>query len=606
MKSCYIILFPAFALLTLGSCKKFLTTEPSDFLAPSTYYNSEKELSYALTGVYDILGNSSLYGDNVFYQFDITDEGVYGHAGVTAGVQVYNFSSSDPVIDATWRVLYNGIGRANLLLENINRPVMDDNKRNVIKGEALFLRGFYYFLLAQMWGDVPLVLETTKSPTDTQRPRTPLSQVYEQILKDLQEAEWLVLPIKAVGFGGRVNQSAVRGMLARVCLYMAGHPLNDKSKYAEARNWAKKVIDDTEAGHALNNSYNQVFMNLAADKYDIKESIFEVEFWGNRADAYTESGRLGSRNGIRCMNVDTGYSLGRINATPRFYQRYQALDDRRDWNIAPYIYGGTNDAVKQYWPESNIWQRSCGKYRRMYEVVLPKSTSFTPINYPILRYADVLLMFAEADNELTTTPSPEAINAVNLVRRRGFGKTIHGENLSSITVTNGGSGYSTTNLPVITITGGGGSGATAQPTVSGGKITAITITNRGAFYTSSPTITITGGSGTGAVATATITVAGDADVSAGDRSSKDNFRAFLQDERSRELCFEGLRKGDLIRWKIFIEEMRAAGTEINQIAASAYKFESRAGLNVAEKNYLFPIPTDEMSLNRKLVQNPGW
>lgn len=605
MKAKYIYLL-ALVLVTQGSCKKFLETKPSDFLAPETYYNTEKELTYALTGVYDVLGSSDLYGDNVFYHFDITDEGVYGHAGVTAGVQVYNFSSSDPIVASTWETLYNGIGRANLLLENIDRPVMDEAKRKVIKGEALFLRGYYYFLLAQMWGDVPLILNTTTSPDDTQRPRTPLADVYKQVLADLKEAETLVLPIKTLGFGGRANKSAVRGMLARVCLYMAGYPLNDKAKYTDARDWAKKVMDDGEAGHALNNSYDQVFINLAADKYDIKESLFEVEFWGNRSDAYTESGRLGSRNGIRCTNVDTGYSLGRINATPRFYNRYQPLDERRDWNIAPYIYGGTNNAVREYWPESNTWQRSCGKYRRMYEVLLPKSTSFTPINYPVMRYADVLLMFAEADNELNAVPSAEAINAVNLVRRRAFGKNIHGENLSTITVANGGSGYSSTNLPVITITGGGGSGATARATVSGGRITAITITNRGAFYTTAPTVTITGGGGTGASAVAVITTPGDADVTPGDYSSQNNFRAFLHDERSRELCFEGLRKGDLIRWQEFIEEMRAAGTEINQIAASAYKFESRAGLNVSEKNYLFPVPTNEMSLNRALVQNPGW
>lgn len=604
MKSLYISLL-AFALITQGSCKKFLDTEPSDFLAPETYYNTEKELTYALTGVYDVLGSSDLYGDNIFYQFDITDEGVYGHAGVTAGVQVYNFSSSDPIVFNTWETLYNGIGRANLVLENIDRPEMNEAKRKVIKGEALFLRGYFYFLLAQMWGDVPLILNTTRSPDDTQRPRAPLSEVYKQVLADLGEAELLVQPIQTLGFGGRANKSAVRGILARVCLYMAGYPLNDKSKYTDARNWAKKVIDDAEASHALNDSYNQVFINLAADKYDIEESLFEVEFWGNRSDAYTESGRLGSRNGIRCTNVDTGYSLGRINATPRFYNRYEALDERRDWNIAPYIYGGTNNAERVYWAESNTWQRSCGKYRRMYEVLLPKSTSFTPINYPVLRYSDVLLMFAEADNELTAVPSPEAINAVNLVRRRAFGKNIHGENLSVITVTDGGSGYSATNLPEITITGGGGSGATARATVSGGKITAITITDRGAFYTSAPTVTITGG-GTGATATAEITVPGDADVSSGDYGAQNNFRAFLKDERSRELCFEGLRKGDLIRWQDFIDEMRAAGTEISQIAASAYKFESRAGLNVSEKNYLFPIPTNEMSLNRALVQNPGW
>jgi len=525
MKSFYI-LFVTLTLLTLGSCEKFLETEPSDFLAPSTYFNSEKELNNALTGVYDVLGSTALYGDYVFYQYDITDEGVYGHAGVTNGVQVYNFASSNTVIDATWTTLYNGIGRANLLLENIDKPEMNENKRDAIEGEALFLRAYYYFLLAQMWGDVPLILETTKSADDTQRPRTPLAQVYEQILNDLKKAESLVLPITALNFSGRANKSAVRGMLARVCLHMAGYPLKDHSKYAEAKHWAAKVINDTEAGHALNQSYEQVFINLAADKYDIKESLFEVEFWGNRSDAYTESGRLGTRNGIRCLNPDLGYSLGRINATPRFYQRFEEEDKRRDWNIAPFIYPSANSVDPVYWAESNLWQRSCGKYRRMYEVVKPQSTSFSPINYPIMRYADILLMFAEADNELTAIPSDSAVNFVNLVRRRGFGLDM--------------------------------------------------------------------------------TVPGIADVSSGDRSSRLNFQAFLRDERSRELCFEGLRKGDLIRWEQFLSEMRAAASEIDLIAVSGYKFEARAGFNVSEKNYLFPIPSNEMSLNRMLKQNPGW
>jgi hypothetical protein len=599
-------LFAVLVLFLAAGCKKFLQTNPADFITPSNYFEKEEELQIALNGVYDMLGNANLYGDNMFYNFDITDEGVYSHAGETAGPKVYNMATSDPIITAAWETLYAAIGRANLLLENIDKPQMDSARRGVIKGEALFLRSYYYFLLVQMWGNVPLKLELTKAPDDTQHPQATKQEIYEQVLKDMKEAEQLVLPIKQIGHAGKISKSAVRGMLARVCLHMAGYPLNDQSKFAEAREWAKKVIDDVDAGHALNPSYNQVFINLAQDKYDIKESIWEVEFWGNRSDAYVESGRLGSRNGIRCMNTDTGYSLGRINATPRLYNRYDVLDERRDWNIAPFVWGGANDAVRQYWPATNTWQRSCGKYRRMYELLSPKNNSFTPINYPLLRFADILLMYAEADNELSSTPSAEAVEYVNQVRRRGFGKMIHGEIVKSITVTNGGSGYSTTNRPVINIVGGGGSGATAAATITSGKITAITITNPGAFYTSNPTITITGGAGSGATATALITIPADAEITAGDQSTKENFRAFLQDERSRELCFEGLRKWDLIRWRIFIEEMRAAGTEISQIASSAYKFESRAGLNVSEKDYLFPVPTKEMSLNRALVQNPGW
>jgi hypothetical protein len=192
------------------------------------------------------------------------------------------------------------------------------------------------------------------------------------------------------------------------------------------------------------------------------------------------------------------------------------------------------------------------------------------------------------------------------VRRRGFGKAIHGENLIQINVVNGGSGYNASNPPTINIIGGGGSGATAIPTIASGRITLIRVTGRGKFYTSTPTITITGGVGTGATATAVLTSPSDANIPAADYSTKDNFRAYIRDERSRELCFEGLRTGDLIRWGNFIEEMRAAGTEINQIAVSGYKFESRAGLNVTEKDFFFPIPINELTLNRALTQNPGW
>src|SRR5699024_4914982 len=94
------------------------------------------------------------------------------------------------------------------------------------------------------------------------------------------------------------------GILARVCLYMAGEPVKDVSKYEEARMWAKKVIDDVEANHSLNPSFSQVFINLAQDKYDVNESIWEVEFKGNGSDAFSEEGQVGYVNGPRSTNDD--------------------------------------------------------------------------------------------------------------------------------------------------------------------------------------------------------------------------------------------------------------------------------------------------------------
>ncbi|NII29373.1 RagB/SusD family nutrient uptake outer membrane protein [Pseudoflavitalea sp. X16] len=587
------------------SCNKILDKEPLDFLSPVNSFNTEEDLNRALTAVYEVLGDGSLYSDYLYYQYDIADEGFYSLNTLLTGPQLHNYFASDPNITSTWQNLYNGISRANLLLENIDNVQLDETKRSAIRGEALFLRAYFYFLLVQHWGDVPLILKTIKTSAEAQVGETASKDIYEQIIKDMTAAEALVLPIQTLNFSGRVSQSAVRGILARVCLYMAGYPVNDHSKYTAARDWAKKVME--EGGHALNDSYSQVFINLAQDKYDIKESIWEVEFWGNNMDAYTETGRLGSRNGIRCTDVDSGYSPGRINTFANFFYKYEVNDRRRDWNIAPFSFGTVaGKTARVAWTPAQIWNRNCGKYRRYYETLLPRNTNFTPFNFPVLRFSDVLLMFAEAENEINDGPTQAAIDAVNLVRRRGYGKTLYGEGVKTITVNTQGTGY--TAATTVTITGGGGSGATAVPTISSGKITAITITNIGQQYTSAPSVTITG-AGSGATATATISLPDDADLTPADIASKESFLGFLQNERSRELCFEALRKMDLIRWNIFLPTMKALSQDITANAPAAFKYAANTGANAAafEKKYLlFPIPTYELSLNRLLTQNADW
>src|SRR5690606_29242546 len=121
-------------------------------------------------------------------------------------------------------------------------------------------------------------------------------------VSDMIEAEKLVKTAGQVGHGGRVNKSAVRGILARVYLYMAGEPINGGIEmYREAKKWAEKVIrPDSIDGfqHDLNPSYSDVFIKMCQDQYDIKESIWEIEYYGNASDAFQETGRVGSNNGI--------------------------------------------------------------------------------------------------------------------------------------------------------------------------------------------------------------------------------------------------------------------------------------------------------------------
>jgi len=411
---------------------------------------------------------------------------------------------------------------------------MDENKRKIILGQAQFLRGFYYFQLVKDFGDVPLKLTPTNSVTDVNIARTPAKDVYAQILIDMKAAEAVLPTATSLGAPSRISKTTAEGILARVCLTMAGYPLNDVAKYNDALAWAQKVKASGE--HALietfnasltNTGYSQVFINYIQDKYDIKESMWEAEFSGNRTDAYLETGRVGNNNGIAFTPAagfeDTGYCYGFIGVTKRLYDMYNAADQRRDWAIAPYNYNNTTFA-RNYFTTAQIYNRNPGKFRRSYELLKPKNKNWTPENFPILRYADVLLMLAEAENQVNG-PTAVAYDAINQVRRRGYA------------------------VPVAT-----------------------------------PNVT--------------------ADLTPG--LSKAQFQQAIQDERARELCFEALRRSDLIRWGIFVSTMNAVGVEIAGNAGTSFAYAGVGGKNVTSRHLLFPIPSAEISVNKLMTQNPGW
>ena len=598
------IFFCFLFLISFTSCNDFLDTKPTNILAPTNYYNTENQMNSAISGAYDVLGYTELYAYGLMVRFaSVGDEGFYSRSTVTQGAQFYNETASDGDVLTLWTQLYTGISRANVVLANINKATMDSTKRNAMKGEALFLRAFYYYWLVSNWGDVPLITELPKNVVDNDMARTPANAVYEKITQDMITAESLVPSATQVGYGGKISKSAIRGILARVYLHWAGYPLNNVTKYQDASDWAKKVIDDTQANHALNPSYSQVFVNLAQNKYDIKECIWEVEF-SNTGIGAAECGQIGSWIGITTNDPGIGTAYGFINALPQLYNSYESGDLRRDRAIADFHYL-SNLTVVTYWTKTpyDSYSKNVGKWRRSEETALPKINQSTPINFPILRYSDVLLMYAEAQNELNSAPSQSAIDAVNLVRRRAWSTGIN-----TITLTTGGSGY--TSAPVVVFSGGGGSGAVATVTISDGQVITLTLTpdqitglTMGSGYTIPPTITFTGGGGSGAEAVCTIHSKQEADIL---MMGKEEFRLFLQSERSRELCFEGLRKWDLMRWQILVPTLKQMANDIITTGPSAYQYAALSFGNVQEKHYLLPIPSSELALNKKLVQNPGY
>lgn len=601
-------------LLSLGACKNYLDPKPTDFLNPEAYYETEGQLQFARAMAYNNLGDPRLYGRSALDQYGWEGDGGYmGVASLTTGPFNYSYSAGDTYVANLWFTLYQGINRTNVLLANVDKNTeISQSVRDNIRGEMLCLRAFYYFTLVQYFGGVPLKVEPTVSVVDVNIPRATVKETYAQIIEDLEAAEPLVPGIAELGFGGAISKSAVRGLLARVNLHMAGEPLKDVSRYSEVIKWCKAVMEDSEAGHELNPNYPQIFMNLAGDVYDIKESIWEVEFFGNRLDQDVEAGRQGWINGMRTpgTNVENGRADAYMRITSKFYDAFEDGDNRKWWNIPHFVYPATGaKGVKtmQALPANQDVKNKKypAKWRREYETYLPKSPSFTPQNVPLLRFTDILLMYAEADNEINNGPSAEAIEAVNRVRRRGWSTGI-----KTITVTNGGSGY--TSAPTVSFSEGEGSGASATARISGGKVTAITLDRDLAAitffqegeYTAVPTVTISGGGGTGAEAIAEVHSKDEANLTPEQTASKESFLALIQDERLREFGFENLRKADLLRWGIFLQVNQDMGNRMQQ--ESPGQFFIKNFTNVTEKDLLMPIPNSELTTNSAMVQNPGW
>lgn len=647
MKKNILSILLAGALLSNVSCKKVLETEPTSFLAPANYFKSEAQIDAYLASVYDAL-NFDVYYYRDQYRTQIsegTDESYSTNSNALAAH--YSAAPTEVSVNNLWRALYQGIERANTLLENIDKAsgLSEAKKRHVI-AETKFLRAYYFFTATEHYGDVPLKITATQSLNEGQIAFTSSKEVYDYVIKEMTEAEAMLIDQKlsSLNYNERITYTTVQGILARVCLFAAGFPVNDTKRYAEALKWAQKVQISGE--HQLMPDYRQIFINQSADRYDnaFRESMWEVGFSFNASQPALRE----AMNSL--IGVSTGINpYGRVQSSTRatalLYRAYESdynpatksdlsPDIRRDWCISPYVLTGgtaTAKAVETPVQWNAWWTRYPNKWRRQFEMALPIDANNSPQNVPLLRYADILLMLAEAENEVNG-PTSTAYDAINQVRRRAYNI---GNRVTSIAVTNGGTGY--TSAPLISIApnfsqGGFGDGAYATATVSGGRVTAINIISSSGFYTSVPTVTITGGGGTGASATATLTPS---DVSRANLTaglSKEAFRKAIQDERLRELNGECLRRQDLKRWGILVATVKSRtdlaisgsperfsdgvqripafvgspGLTAGPLTAADRNVATIDGANITDRFNLLPIPSTEVNVNSKAKQNPGF
>ena len=498
MKNLGLILI---SIILFSSCESELDIAPQSNLELGNFFTTPEDFDLALTGAYDpIAVHQGDRGFGTYFRGLLmmgragTDE-MYVNQGFwdATGKEIgnYTFTPFSRIPSAVWEMQYVGISRCNIVIgriKNTNVAMPEATKQRIL-GEASFLRAFYYFQLARYYGGVPLISEDTNL-NEFRNVRSSLADTYERIINDLEVAEE---NIPVINEPGRASKYAAKSYLAKVYLQMSGEPLNDASAAVKAAAYAKDVIDN--GPYSLEANYADVFK---LDNEHGVEYIFSAEYMATG----NEGGQVATWDGPPGnYNNTIAYSICR--AMPELYDSYLDGDLRRDYNVVDYLVidaEGNTQPTNDGFYYAYKWRHNPNPETRGYATEWQ-----SPFNFPLTRFADVLLIYAEAQCRADGAPNPDAYSAINRVRTRaGLA------NLSGL--------------------------------------------------------------------------------------SGSDFLLEVLDERKRELCFEGHRWADLVRYGKLIEAVSASAAG-NPIAA----------VNIRAHHVLFPIPDREIQVSGgDLEQNPEY
>jgi hypothetical protein len=400
------ILLVVIPVLLFTACDSLLDVDPSDKYSADTFWKTEEHAKAGLSGCYNaLLPWRAIH----FFEFDLITSNAmpYNEANGTQAIGKGEHLSITPLIATLWKNCYIGIGRSNTFLDKIQGVTMGDELRNRMIGEAKFLRAFYYFNLVDKFGGVPLITETPNAEKHATQPRDSKEAVVEQILKDLTEAAPL-LPSNYSGSDlGRVTKGAALALKARVLLY--------NERWSEAAETAKTVMDS--GVYSLFNDYRYFFSE--ANKHN-SEVIFNVE--SSLPDFQTTNDqdifRLNRPAPLKEL-VDKYLMIdGKpINESSLFDPNhpYENRDPRLHYTITVigYPYNGKL-ITKQDVMTTGFGMKKYTSYKDDETIPLVERSAFNAI---LIRYAEVLLTYAEARNE-ANGPDASVYDALNQIRKR--------------------------------------------------------------------------------------------------------------------------------------------------------------------------------------------
>lgn len=424
------------ALFTTVGCKKYTEVEPVSQYSIAQAFSDVSNATTALVGVYDELQGDNGYGIriNMYYPYD-SDEGIVSGNidNGRRGVGRYQLLLTNSEIRNPFVQLYRGVEKANLCIEQIplmpqytSGSAIEQAQLKRLHGEALTLRAQFLFQLMLNWGDVPAPFIPAYKQKELFIPKSNRDSIYDVLIADLAVAKDL-LPWRtdAGPRNEKITKGVAKALRARMALHRGGYSLRSnaimerRADFLTYYNIAKQECEELMARrdqHTLNPNYEDIWRKVTSFTYDPQgEIIFEVGAGGGNGNS---DSRMGNYDGPNLNNASRyGAGGGGIVMLPNYFYAFDSVDTRRDVTLTHYQVNSSNNLKSQ----RRLGELNTGKYRRDWRVpLLPGTVLNVGYNWSMIRFSDVLLMYAEAVNEINGSPTPEAVAAFEEVRKRGY------------------------------------------------------------------------------------------------------------------------------------------------------------------------------------------
>lgn len=403
MKKIILFLF----VISLISCDSMLNVDPSDKYSANTFWSAQEQYNAALTGCYNNFYTSIDFFNGETDMMTPNSKSYYGKG--TDDVAKGSALSTNPIFLSFWKSAYGGIGRANTLLDKIDAATFDAALRNKMKGEALFLRALNYTYLVNHFGGCPLIIHTPDNETQGKLPRNTITEVVAQIISDLDMAASLLPSTLAATEKGHATKGAALALKARMLLY--------SERWTEAAQAAKTLID--LGVYDLLPDYRGIYM-LANE--NSKEVIFDIQYAAPNYKHSLDEEIYNKNRPAPLKDLVDAYLMndGKSTKESILYNPAKPYDNRdprllQTINLIGYTYNGkitkATDVVV-----SGFGQKKMCVYADNTTTAVALGNS--ELNLIVIRFAEVLLTYAEALNEAGSIPNTEVYWALNKIRKR--------------------------------------------------------------------------------------------------------------------------------------------------------------------------------------------